>query len=194
MGILADAPFGVGDAHLGQQVHGVLTGFVAGLAHVELDGLGELAVKGEHRVQRGHGFLEHHGHLGATDAAHIVHVNVKDVFPVEKDFSAHGLAGGIGDQAHQRQRAYALAAAGLAHQAEGFAGHDFVGDVVNGFDDAFVGEEVRLQVLDFKQRVHGNAPLSLLGVYRIDSTRAKGISAAQKFVRSSYHTADKTAR
>ena len=165
VGVLPDAAFRVGDADLGEEVDGVFAGFVAGFAHMELDGFGELAVEGEDGVEGGHGFLEDHGHFGAPDAAHIVHIDFEDVLAVEEDFAGDGASGWVGDEAHQGEGADAFAAAAFAHEAEGFAGEDFVGDVVHGFDDAFVGEEVGLEVFDFKQGlgVHGLGSLLILG-------------------------------
>ena len=129
--------------------------------------------------------------LGPAYAAHVVHIDLEDVFPVEQHFAANGLAGRIWNQPHERQRAYAFAASAFAHQPQRFAGHHFVGDVVNRFDDAFVGKEVRLQILNFKQRIHGSA--SFLWLACMESHRPRYVSGA-KLMRTNYHTPHGTAR
>jgi len=65
-------------------------------------------------------------------------------------------AGRLGDQLHDAERRHRLAATGLAHHAERLALVDVEIDAVDRPHHAFVGEEVRLEVLDVQQAVgHG---------------------------------------
>jgi hypothetical protein len=61
------------------------------------------------------------------------------------------LPGRLGDQLHDAERGHGLAAAGLAHDAEGLPLLDVQIHAVHGTDDALVGEEVGLEVLDVQQ-------------------------------------------
>ena len=56
------------------------------------------------------------------------------------------MPGGIGDEAQEGARRDALAAAGLADQAERLAVADVEADAVDGVDDAALGAEMDLQV------------------------------------------------
>ena len=53
--------------HLGSTGHGRRSGQTLVNAH----GFGNLRPHGVHRVERGHGFLKHHGDLVASDLAHL---------------------------------------------------------------------------------------------------------------------------
>jgi len=57
----------------------------------------------------------------------------------------------LGDQAHHREGADALAAARLSDQRQRLAGINAVSDAINRFDDPSVGVEARLQVVDLEQ-------------------------------------------
>src|SRR5207244_8737061 len=56
-------------------------------------------------------------------------------------------------QAEDRQGGHALAAARLAHDAEGLARIEVEADAVDRLHHAVVGEELRLQVLDLEDRL-----------------------------------------
>ena len=57
------------------------------------------------------------------------------------------------DQPHDRERRDALAAAGLAHDAERLALTDLERDVIDGIDNPGPSEEMRLQVPDIEDRI-----------------------------------------
>ena len=156
--VLPDPPLRVGNPHLRQQVNGVPPRLIPGLPHMQLDGLRQLPVQRQHGIQRSHRLLEHHRHLGAPDPAHIVHINLEDVLTLKDNLPAHRFPRRIGNQPHQRQRAYAFAAAALPYQPQGFAGQYLIGDVVNSLHYPFVGKEVGLQIFDFQQGIHRRAP------------------------------------
>ena len=76
---------------------------------------------------------------------------------LEADFAAHGAGQLLGQQAQDRQRSDALAAAGFADDTQRLSRHDRKRHAVDGAGDAILSEEVRPQVTDFEQRIgHGS--------------------------------------
>src|SRR5262249_18003485 len=113
--------------------------------------LADLAVHGEHGVEGSHRVLKDHGDAVAADIADLIVVHLQDVIALEGDFAIDDLAGWRGDEAHQRERRNGLAAAGLAHDAERFAGHQVERDTIHGLDDAVLREELRLEIFDVQE-------------------------------------------
>ena len=127
-------------------------------------GLGDLAVDAEQRVQRGHRILQDHRDHPPADAAHLARGFLRQVLALEGDATA-GDAGGIRQQAHDREAGRGLAAARLADQAKRLAFVEGEADAVNRLDDALAAEagEVRVQVGDFEQWGHCVTPPPLAG-------------------------------
>ena len=121
---------------------------------VQLERLGQLPADREHRVQRRHRLLEDHRDAVAADLADLVLVQLQEVFALEEDFAGDDVARRDGDEPQEGERADALAAAGLTHEAERLAFLDVVGDAVDGLDDALFGVEVGPQILDLQQWRH----------------------------------------
>src|SRR2546425_10861385 len=88
-------------------------------SEVDLEPLRELAPDGEHRVQRGHRLLEDHRDLAAADPPHLLVGERQEVPALEADPARHDPAGGRRDEAHDGERADALAAARLADEGHG---------------------------------------------------------------------------
>ena len=109
---------------------------------VQLQGLGHLLADGEHRVQRGHRLLEDHRDAVTANLADLVFVELEEVLALEEHLTGNDAAGRDRDQLEEGEGADALAAAALAHECEGFAFLDVVGDAVHGLDQAFFGIEV----------------------------------------------------
>ena len=125
---------------------------------VRLEHLGQLALDGEDRVQRGHRVLEDHRHAVAPDLAHRLLAAGRGCPRRRTRISpARDLRRRLRQQAHQRQRADALAAARLAHDAERLAAGEVVADAVDGVDGALAGSERDAQVADRQQRVVDSA-------------------------------------
>ena len=140
---------GAGDAHLAQQVDGAVLRL--GLRHflVGADGLHDLVAHAVHRVERGHGLLEDHGDLLAPDFLQLPLAHFGDVRPLVADFAA-GDPAGLLQQAQDGAEGLALAAARLAHQAEGLPMEDLEGDAVHGADGLPLAGEGHVEVTDFK--------------------------------------------
>jgi hypothetical protein len=103
------------------------------------------------RVQRGHRVLEDHRDLVAAQRAELARRGMQDVLAVEEHLAARDRVD-LRVEAHDRQAGDALAAAGLANDAESLAILDREADAVDGLDDAVVGAEMRLKVADLEQR------------------------------------------
>ena len=108
---------------------------------VELDRLRDLVAHRVDRVERRHGLLEDHRDGVAADVAHLVVGQLQQVAPVEPDLARDGLARAL-DQPHRGHRGDALAAAGLADDAQRLAVLDLERHAVHGADDAVRGEEM----------------------------------------------------
>ncbi len=106
------------------------------------EGLGEDVADGHARIERGVGILEDDLHA-AAEGAHGGGGGGRQRVAFEEDF-----AGGGFDEAEQHAGDGALAGAGFADQAEGFAGCDGEGDVVDDTPELWavaVGILVRLR-------------------------------------------------
>ena len=119
--------------------------------------LGQLAADGEHRIERAHRILEDHGHACAADLARLRFAQRQEIGAVEGHRIGGDLAGRLGNQAHDRQRRHALAAAAFADQAQDLAFLEVEGDTVDRAHRAAVGGEPGSQVADAEQR-HRSSP------------------------------------
>ena len=98
---------------------------------VGLDGFGDLGADGHDGVEGGHGLLEDHGDVAAAVAAHgWFGEGEEGIVPSKGDVA--GDLGGWGEEAEDGERGGGFAGAGLADEAEGFAGIDVEGDIVDG--------------------------------------------------------------
>ena len=111
---------------------------------VGLDGFGDLGSDGHDGVEGGHGLLEDHGDVAATVAAHGFFGEGEEGFSRKGNVSSD-LSGGW-EEAEDAEGGGGFAGAGFADEAEGFAGIDMEGDVV----DSLMGAEADGQVGDFE--------------------------------------------
>ena len=108
--------------------------------------LGDLVADGEHRIERGHRLLKHHGHARAADIAHGFFADLRQVLAVEQDFAACLDAPRRPNETEQGQRGHGLSAAGFADEPDRFSGVDLEADAVHRSGDAILGVEVRAEV------------------------------------------------
>jgi hypothetical protein len=119
---------------------------------VRLDQLVADLVEG---VQRRERVLEDHRDLPAAHLAHVGVARVEQVHPVERDRPADARVARA-RQAHHGHRGHRLARAGLADDAQRLPALDRVADAVDGLDDAVLGLEMDLEVLDLQKGLgHG---------------------------------------
>ena len=111
----------------------------------------DLLADGEHRVERGHRFLEHHRDAGPADALHAGIGKAGEYLTVEAHLAGRHACRRLRQQAHDGEGGDALAAAGFADDAEDFALVEAEADVFDGGDFAARGLEGGGEVADFKQ-------------------------------------------
>ena len=67
------------------------------------------------------------------------------------DATALDMAGRQGDKTHDGHGGHGLAGTGLADDAEGLAAIERVGNAIDRVDDAVLGMEIHLEVIDLEQ-------------------------------------------
>ena len=168
MGVLAEAHFGVRNAHVPQVFQRLFLGSLAVQPLMQLHGLHDLIADGLQRVQAGHGVLHDHGDLMAADAEPVLflfQVGQADGLAVVGTEVVDG-AGGDGavgvQQAHEALGEDALARTGFAHNGEDFAVVDVEVDAPDGVEHFSTQIELDVQTLDRKDQLIFFHLLSLL--------------------------------
>ena len=167
MGIVLQDPRRVGNPYLAQHIRRVAAGLL--LAHVgmQADGLDHLPVNAHGGVQRTHGLLEDHAHPPAADIADLRVRGGQQVDAVQNHLAVRHLARRVLQKAHDGQARHALAAAGLAHQAQDLPLIDVEGDLIYGCDAAlFAGKEFCAQLVYLQQyfSLHIDTPFPIRSV------------------------------
>ncbi len=151
MRVVLDALGGVGDADHLEQLDGALERLLLGVAAMQAQALAQLAPDGVDRVERGHGVLENHRNVVAANLLHLGLGHLEQRVAAVADVAALDLSRGHVDEAHDGELGDGLAGARLAHDAQGLAAVERVAHAVHGLDDAVLGVEVHLEVVDLKQ-------------------------------------------
>src|SRR5258708_2351073 len=138
--------------------------------HMELKGLGELALDSEHRIEARHRILEDHSYVTAADLAQLGFIHLDEVFVLEDDAPVEDLGGRSWQQSEDRERRDALARATFADDAQGFAFVQVKAHAVNGVDVASAGLEMHFEVGDLEESAHNAHP------FKRESDR-RGLSA-----------------
>ena len=123
MRILGEPALRRADADQAQHLHG-LGPRTPSEAAMEAQYLLDLEPDGEHGIEARHGFLEHHAHTVAAKLTHGRGRQGQEIDALEQDSPAQHPRRRARQQAHDGHCRDALAAAGLAHQAQGFPGAD----------------------------------------------------------------------
>src|SRR5690606_17437967 len=137
MRVRVDTLLRLGDADGPQEFHGAFAGGSAGHVPVGVDRLGDLRADRVDGVERGQRVLEDHGDAGAADPGQFC-VFAADDF-VAGDLDRTGDAGRAGQESQDSECGHGLAGSGFAHDAEGFAAAQVVGDAAHGVDVPFAG-------------------------------------------------------
>jgi len=130
VGIILEAARGRRDLHHLQQLEGAPPRLPLGKPVVALHGLDDLGADREHRIEGGHGLLEHHRHLGAAQIAERAPVESHHVLAGDADLSRK-LRPVSGEQPHHGAQRDAFARAGFADDAQHLAGIDGEVDAVD---------------------------------------------------------------
>ena len=115
--------------------------------HVELERLADLPVDRQHRVERGHRVLEDHRDVVATNRPDLIVGQLEDVSAWNMISPATILPGGLGMSRMIESPVMLLPQPDSPTTPERLAGHHIERDVVNGFDDAILREELGLESL-----------------------------------------------
>ncbi len=122
MRIVAETGGGRRNADGVEHLDGAALGVGTGNAIVPADRLGQLIADGEDRIERTHRLLEDHGDALAADGAQLRGAGGQQILALEEDLAAEHARGWRRQQTEDREGRDALAAAGLADEAEDFAG------------------------------------------------------------------------
>ena len=120
---------------------------------VDAHHLRDLFADGEHRVERGHRFLEHHRDPRAAHVAQGAFVEGDEVPSLEENPTSGLDASGRPNESQDRERRHRLAASRFANETDRLARRDGEGDAVYGAGDPGVAVEEGLQVLDGEERI-----------------------------------------
>ncbi len=120
---------------------------VAADGRMALDDLGDLAADRHDGIEAGRRLLEDDADPAAADVAHLRFRQLRDVGAGDVD-AARADAAAVGQQPQDGKRRHRLAAAGLAHQREGFAALDGQRQRIDRADEAVVGIEFGREVVD----------------------------------------------
>ncbi len=118
VGVVAQAHFRGGDAHLTEEFRGFGQRRLAGEPQVPDERLRHLVPHPDDRIEGGHGFLKDHADVPAAHALHAFFRERGEVIALKED-AAPGQPSGFGDEAQKGAGGHALAAARFAHQTEG---------------------------------------------------------------------------
>ena len=116
----------------------------------------DLVANGERGVERRHRLLEDHRDPVAAQFAHRGVRQRAQVRAFEQDFTGGDAARRLRHQSHDRQRRHALAAAGLADDAQRAARLQAEANAIDGSELAALDREARRKIADFEQRSHDN--------------------------------------
>ena len=152
VGILTGHGLGVGDLDGLQHLDALLCGFLLAQSLMDDEGLGKLLLYAEHRVQAGHGLLEDHGDPVAPDVVHLLGGDLCQILTVEGDGAAGNIAVGI-QKTQDAHGGNGLTGAALAHDAQGLAGINGIGNVIYGANGAVTGLKEGFEVFDLQQRL-----------------------------------------
>ena len=117
------------------------------------DDLGQLLADREDRVERGHRVLEDHRDPAAAQLAEVVRFHLDEVGALEQDRAAGNVAGGLRQEAEDRERRHALAAAGFADDPDRLVGRQVEGNAIDGMDASGRGGELDAEIADREQRL-----------------------------------------
>ena len=138
------------NAHQAQHFHGARVGFLSAHVLVNAQRLHDLVGNAQHRVQGRQRVLKDHGDIPAADVLHFPEGQVQDIPALQQHLAL--IAGHVFlvIEPHDGHARHALAASGLAHQAENLAAPDGKGNALHGPEHAPVRAEGCGQLIDLQ--------------------------------------------
>ena len=158
MRILLETTLGRPDPDQAQQVENMGAGLGAARPAMQTECLADLEADRKGRVERGHRLLEDHADPVAAYVPHRPLVERQEVRALEPDAPALDLSRRRRQEAHDRPRRDALAAARLADQTDDPAYLNRERQIVDHTREALLGAKADREILDREQRRHDGAP------------------------------------
>src|SRR6266540_548611 len=149
--IVVEAPLGRWDVHAAQHLDRSFPRGGARQRPVAQYAFGDLFADGECRVERSHRLLEDHRQAVTAKLAHLGCGKLREIDALET-YLAIDASGGRGDEAHDRERGNALAAAGFADDGERVASVERKADAVDRGELAGFDRERRPELAYLEQR------------------------------------------
>jgi hypothetical protein len=154
MGVVACPIGGPRNAYLRQQLHRSGPGVLARHVLVEPQRLRDLLRDAVDRVERSHGILKDHSDTVAAHLTLLPVAHLKDALTLVTDIAAHHLPRRLRDKPHDRQRGHRFPRARFPNHAQCLTSLKGETHSVDSLHDTVAGEEMHVQVIDFKQRGH----------------------------------------
>ena len=151
MWILIDALLGLGNANKVQKLGGALERLLLGVTTVQTKTLAHLLADLIDRVQGGHRILEDHRDIVTANVLHLFLSHFEDRTTAIANVAALDLSRRHRDKTHDGHGGHGLTGAGLTDDAKGFAAIERVGHTVDSANDAILGMEIHLKVIDLEQ-------------------------------------------
>ena len=148
--ILIDALLGLGDTHEVQKLGGTLERLLLGVATVQTKTLAHLLADLIDRIQGGHRILEDHRDIVAANVLHLFLGHFEDGAAAIANVTALDLSRRHRDEAHDGHGGHGLTGAGLTDDTQGLATIERVGHTVDSANDAILGMEIHLKVIDLE--------------------------------------------
>ena len=149
--VLVDTLLGLGNANEVQKLGGALERLLLGIATVQAKTLAHLLTDLIDRVKGGHRILEDHRDIVTANVLHLFLSHFEDRTTAIANVATLNLSRRHRDKAHDGHGGHRLTGAGLADDAQGLATIERVGHTVDGANDAILGVEIHLKVIDLEQ-------------------------------------------
>ena len=186
----------VRDAHFIQQCQHA--GFNLGIAQAGMDTkhLRDLITNAAQRIERGHGFLEHHGNAGTAQRAHGCLIRAGEVLALKQDAAARN-AYIARQQAHDGARHHGFSGTAFANHAEDLASMKVKRDLPQRLRPIRPARQGDRQALQGKYRAHRPFSLGFSASFKPCPTRETASTVnrmATPGMAETYHCTRSTSR
>ena len=130
------------DFHIGEKFNRSPVCFLLPDGLMGSDSLLDLISDGEDRIEGGHGFLEDHGDLSASDTSKGLFIEVQEISSLEENLSIRNLSRRLRDEPQDGESRNGLTTAGLADDAHRFTPLDLVTHSVYSPRDLTIAVEI----------------------------------------------------
>ena len=149
--VLVDALLGLGNTHEIQKLGGALKRLLLGVATVQTKALAHLLADLVDRVEGGHRILEDHRDIVTANVLHLFLGHLKDGAAAIANVAALDLSRRHRDKTHDGHGGHGLTGTGLTDDTQGLATIERVRHTIDSANDAVLGMEIHLKVIDLEQ-------------------------------------------